>query len=75
MKRARYGEAIHLIRDAIGCNPSAAAYHNNLGNALKSTGETDEAIRCYKKALTLKPAYPQAFYNLGNALKDLGRLE
>ena len=67
--------AVEYIRRAIGLNGNAAAFHNNLGNALKEQGKLDEAVACYRRALELKPDFAEAHNNLGNALKDQGKLD
>jgi hypothetical protein len=64
-----------LIAQAIALNPKDAAYHGNLGNALRNGGKLDAAIAAQRRALTLRPDFPDAHCNLGNALKDKGELE
>lgn len=68
----RHPLAAELIAKAIGINRRIAAYHSNLGNALKEIGRLDEAVAAYRMALRLQPAYPEAHYNLGGALLALG---
>jgi tetratricopeptide (TPR) repeat protein len=67
--------AVVLIRKAIEADGSVAAYHSNLGNALKDLGRLDDAIACYDTALRIRPDFTEALYNRGGALKDLGRLD
>ncbi len=71
----RIDAALDLIGKAIGINGTVAAYHSNLGNALKELGRLDEAVAVYNAAIRVKPDYAQAHSNLGVALMDLGRLE
>ena len=52
-----------------------AAYHANLGTALKALGRLDEAVAAYNNALHLKPDFAEAHANLSNALQDLGQLD
>jgi tetratricopeptide (TPR) repeat protein len=67
--------AVELIRKAINIKGNVAAYHSNLGNALKEQGRLTFAFACYRKALALEPDFAAAHCNLGNALKALGHLE
>jgi len=67
--------AIELIRRAISSNPSAADYHNNLGNALRDNRLLDEAAAAYRQAIHLRPDYVVALNNLGNVLCDQGQLD
>ena len=65
--------AVEYLGRAIGLNGNVAAFHNNLGNALRDQGKLDEAVACYHRALELKPDYAEAAYNLGNVLRDRGK--
>src|SRR5262249_49285562 len=67
--------AIELIGRAIRLNGTAFAFHNSMGNALKSQGSLKEAIACYHRALELKPDLVEAHYNLGDSLRNLGSVE
>ncbi|MGC8793964.1 MAG: tetratricopeptide repeat protein, partial [Bryobacteraceae bacterium] len=74
--KAQRGEpvaAAALIARAIGQNPAAPAYHNNLGNVLQELGRIGESLLCYEEALRLAPDYVEALVNLGNALNRLDR--
>src|SRR5690349_10650853 len=44
-------QAIHFSTRALEIRPREAAYWNNLGNALKTLGQTDDAIRQFRMAL------------------------
>jgi tetratricopeptide (TPR) repeat protein len=48
---------------------------NNLGNALRGLGKSDEALVCYRQATEQDPNFAEGFSNLGNLLRALGRLE
>ena len=65
--------AVEYIGRAIGLKGTEAAFHSNLGNALRAAGKPDEAVACYRRALELKPDYAQALNNLGIALNDQGK--
>ena len=56
-------------------NSTAAAFHNNLGEAYRALRKFPEAVACCRRALELKPDYADAAYNLGNALAAQGKLE
>jgi tetratricopeptide (TPR) repeat protein len=67
--------AVAYIERAIALNGNVAAFHNNLGNALRDLGKLDEAVTAYRRALKLKPDFAEARHNLGNALRDQGKLD
>jgi predicted O-linked N-acetylglucosamine transferase (SPINDLY family) len=69
------GAAIELIGRAIAIEPTAAAYHCDLGNALWSWGRIDDAIAAYRQAVELKPDFFQALSNLGSALTATGAFD
>ena len=66
--------ALSAMQRAAQLSPEDAAIHNNLGNALKDSGEYEAAAASYRKALELEPAFADAHNNLGNALKNLGQI-
>ena len=43
---------------------------NNLGNALRVTGDVDGAHHAYQEALTLRAVYPEVYNNLGTLLQQ-----
>jgi tetratricopeptide (TPR) repeat protein len=67
--------AVEYIKRAIGLKGNVAAFHVNLGNALKDQEKQAEAIACYRRALKLKPDFAEAHNNLGVVLKDHGKLD
>jgi predicted O-linked N-acetylglucosamine transferase (SPINDLY family) len=71
----RYDDAVRHIRMAIDIHGADAAFHCNLGNALKSLGQVDAAVLSFRRAIELNPDLVEAHTNLGNALKDLRKLE
>jgi predicted O-linked N-acetylglucosamine transferase (SPINDLY family) len=64
-QRGQHAAAVPLFQKAIHENPAKAAYHYNLGNALKDLGRFDEATPAYKQALLLQPDHLEALNNLG----------
>ena len=67
--------AVELIGKAITANPTVAEYHNNIGEAYRALGLSEEARVCYQQALTLMPAYAEACNNLGVVFHSQGKLE
>ena len=61
--------AVELIKRAIGLNPSVAAAHSNLGNALMDLKRPAEALASYDKAIALNPDIAEPHFNRGNALR------
>ena len=74
IQRGNPEEALRLIRHAIILCGSAAAFHNNLGNALKTLARPEEATESYRRAITLEPSFADAHNNLGTMLLDGGAL-
>jgi tetratricopeptide (TPR) repeat protein len=71
-----YSQAAEAYRKAISIKPSAAGYHNNLGQALGKLGKTDEAITEYTAAAQLDPTNAGTYYfNLGAILTNTGKIE
>jgi tetratricopeptide (TPR) repeat protein len=48
---------------------------NNLGNALRLTGDIDGAIHAYQEALTQRAVYPEVYNNLGTLLQQDRKFE
>ncbi len=67
--------AIEWIGRAIQVSGSVAAYHVNLGNALKGLGRLADAVLSYSRAVELQPDLASAHYNLGIAAMEQGSLE
>jgi len=67
----RIEEAIGILREAIGRNPGAAAYHNNLGVMLLACRRVEEAIGCFREALRVEGGHQQARLNLFDGLVNL----
>ena len=67
--------AIDLIHAAIDGHPSVAAYHSNLGNALRAQQRRDDAILAYQAALDIDPRLVETYINLSSVLTDKGRFD
>jgi tetratricopeptide (TPR) repeat protein len=74
-QRGQHAAAVPLFQKAIHEDSTKAAYHYNLGNALKDIGQFDEAVPCYEQALLLKPDYLEALNNLGTILHKQGKFD
>ncbi|CBS90242.1 tetratricopeptide repeat protein [Azospirillum lipoferum] len=66
------GEAVRLIGQAIGRDGLCAAYHDNLGSALRAGGKAGQAAGHHRAALAIDPGWVKPFGNLAGALTDLG---
>ncbi len=71
----RHAVAVDLIGQAIAIDGGIAAYHVNLGTALKARGAPAEAADCFRRAIVLDAGAFDAHYNLANTLRELGRLD
>jgi tetratricopeptide (TPR) repeat protein len=71
--------AAEAYRKAIQLNPQAkdiGGYHNNLGQALVRTGNTEEAIKEYNTAAQLDPTHAaQYYFNAGAVLTNQGAFD
>ena len=65
-------EAIELFRKIISLNPNQGDTHNNLGVALKKTGDIDDAINSFRQALKIDVNDARTYFNLGNTLREKG---
>ncbi len=70
---AERAEAIGLMTASVLADPTVAAWHNNLGNALLDGGEHEAAALAYQRCSALDPGNAEAFSNLGCLLRSLGR--
>jgi predicted TPR repeat methyltransferase len=67
--------AIDYCNQAVSRQPANPFVYNNLGEAYRALGRTQEAVACYEKALSIKPDYAEAYYHLGQTLGDQGKAE
>ena len=70
----RYAAAAASFRRAVEARPNFPEAWNELGFALRQTGEYEEALRAYDQALKLRPNFPEALEYQGEAYVKLGRL-
>jgi tetratricopeptide (TPR) repeat protein len=64
-----------LFQHALDVTRNNWLAHNNLGNALMSSGRLPEAIEHFEQALRINPDYAKAHYSLGVALGQEGKIE
>jgi tetratricopeptide (TPR) repeat protein len=65
--------AAELIGQAIALHGSNAAFHSNLGLALKDLGELERAADAFRRAIALRPNAAAPHNNLGIVFTALGR--
>lgn len=68
-----FATAVQLLIKCINMQPSDAELHNDLGQALRRVGRTDDAVQTFRRAVALRPSYVDALANLGNTYADDGR--
>lgn len=61
------------FRQALRCDPGAAASANNLAIALRRQHRDDEAEAIYRELIASAPLYAEARYNLANLLEQTAR--
>ena len=66
-------ESIDLIGRAIAVDPGVAAYHGNLAESYRRSGQWERAIASLRRAIALEPAAAETHNQLGIALNALGR--
>ena len=64
---------VTLWTDAVLEYPLVAAYHINLGNAYRGTGDIDKAIGALTRATELEPGASEPYLNRGTAYAVAGR--
>jgi tetratricopeptide (TPR) repeat protein len=71
----RYSEAVAILREALAANPDDALIMNNLGSALRASGDVDSALEMFARATAVEPSLTAAWFNLGKTLKSVARME
>ena len=56
--------AVENYRRAIEIDPNYSMAHNNLGIALKKTGDLKGAVENYRRAIEIDPKNKDAYHNL-----------
>jgi Flp pilus assembly protein TadD len=75
IQQGQYEGAENWLRQAIEAEPENARYWNDLGEALRLLGRSDEAIVAYRHALERQPTMHEAMNNLAVALAGQNHLE
>ncbi|MBI5135908.1 MAG: tetratricopeptide repeat protein [Nitrospirae bacterium] len=73
-RQRRTDEAARAFQGAARANPTDAAAHFNLGNALMQAGDRRAAIAAFREAVRRAPDAAPAYNGLASALRDLGDL-
>lgn len=71
----REGEAVEVLKAAIGANPTAALLWNTLGTVLCNVGDAGGSLVFFDEALRLRPDFSKAHHNRAFAKLDLGEVE
>ncbi len=74
-RAGNHHESAKLLIAAIDARPGVAAYHHELGRAMRALGEPARAVTCFRQAIALEPALAEARANLAAALLALGDAE
>jgi len=68
-------QAASIYRQILIDHPANADAWNNLGIALKMTGDLDGAAEAFRRSISLLPHRAETYAFLGHALRDAGRLD
>ena len=71
----KYRSAIRSYRSALQRNDQLVPAYNDLGYALRKTGDYAGALEAYDRALELEPGFAQAIEYRAEAYLGLGRLD
>jgi len=71
----RLSEAVALYRELLAANPNDAAVLNNLGEAMRLTGDLVSAEQYCRRAVAAAPGLPLVHFNLGIVLLEAKRHE
>jgi tetratricopeptide (TPR) repeat protein len=61
-----HDEQIRIYEEMVRERPRQAGLWMSLGNALKTTGRTDEAVDALHRALKIQPTFGEAYWTLAN---------
>ncbi|GMQ95684.1 MAG: hypothetical protein BMS9Abin14_134 [Gammaproteobacteria bacterium] len=71
-QRGDIDESVRLLSQAASIVPSDPMLQNNLGNALRTQGNSARAIGAYRAAVASDAGYVNALYNLAGLLQEQG---
>ena len=71
----RYAEAVEILRKALQASPEDVLIMNNLGSALRASGDVEGAIETFERVTALDPSLAAAWFNLGKTLKSQAKPE
>ena len=74
-QQGRFADALEPTLKALTIEPTMAADHANLANALNILGDAEAAAAAAREAVRLAPSFAAGHTNLGVALRALGRLD
>ena len=75
LTRGQFERSIKIYSEVALAFPRLPEAHNNLGVALRASGEINQAIKSYQKAIKLDPNYMIARKNLTRALWQTEKIE
>ena len=78
-QQGEYEQAGRYYEEGIRTSPengvNLVCLYNNLGSALKNSGQLNDAMVAYNEALKINPGYAEALYNKGELFQSLGDTE
>ena len=75
LSRGQFERSIEIYSEVAKAFPRLPEPHNNLGVALRASGEINQAIKSYQRAVKLDPNYMVARKNLTRALWQIEKIE
>ncbi len=75
LSRGQFERSIEIYSEVAKTFPRLPEVHNNLGVALRASGEINQAIKSYQRAVKLDPNYMIARKNLTRALWQIEKIE
>jgi predicted O-linked N-acetylglucosamine transferase (SPINDLY family) len=70
LQRGNFETARTLVQMAIAVDPSAASFHNCLGDAWRGVNDYGRALSAYREAVRLQPDYAVAHQSIGQLLGE-----
>lgn len=75
MGSGKFNEAVASFRASLLLDPTSAAAHNNLGEALGQLKQYQAALKSFQQAIALDGGFVKARYNMGVTYDKLGQLK